>query len=128
MKLTRYNAIRVLLGLVSIVTFFHLLLLIKLIPYTIAWGGRLQSDEQMYMFETASIAINLFLIFTLLMKGGYIKARLKEKIVNTVLWIFLILFVLNTIANLFAQTNFEKLFALLTLTFAMLLWMILRKK
>jgi hypothetical protein len=62
------------------------------------------------------------------MKGRYIKARLKERTVDMILWIFLLLFVLNTVANLFAETNFEKLFGLLTLTFALLLWAVLRSK
>jgi hypothetical protein len=100
--------------------------MVKVIPYAIAWGGRLQNDEQMYLFETVSIIVNLFLIFILLMKGRYIRLQLKEKLLNLVLWIFSILFLLNTVGNLFAQTNFEKMFAVLTLTLAILILKILR--
>jgi len=100
--------------------------MIKIIPYAIAWGGRLQNDEQMYIFETGSIIINLFLISILLMKGRYIPLQFKDKALNILLWIFFILFILNTLGNLFAQTNFEKLFAILTLTLASLIWVILR--
>ena len=128
MKLPHQFAIKTMLGLLSMVILFHLLILIKLIPYNIAWGGRLQTDEQMYMFETISTLINLFLCFILLMKGSFINYYLKEKTLNIVLWIFLLLFVLNTVGNLFAQTNFEKLFALLTLVLAFLIWRVLRSK
>ena len=100
--------------------------MLKVIPYAIAWGGRLQNDEQMYLFETVSIIVNLFLIFILLMKGRYIRLQLKEKLLNLVLWIFSILFLLNTVGNLFAQTNFEKMFAVLTLTLSILILKILR--
>jgi len=128
MNLSAQNAIKIMMGLLLMVIFFHVLIMIQVIPYEIAWGGRLQNTEQMYMFEALSILLNLFLLFILLMKGRYIKFWLREKTLNIVLVIFLILFILNTVGNLFAQTNFEKLFALLTLIFAFLLWMVLRSK
>ena len=127
MKLHAQNATRIMLGLLSMVILFHLLVIMKVIPYTIAWGGRLQTDEQMYMFETTSILINLFLGFILLMKGRYINYQFKNKTLNIVLWIFLGLFILNTIGNIFAQSTFEKMFALLTLLLAFLVWVILRR-
>jgi hypothetical protein len=126
MKIRPHNAIKILLGILSIVIFLHLSILLKIIPYSIAWGGRLQNDEQMYMFETFSIIINLLLVSALLMKGRYIRLHFKEKTLNLVLWIFFILFILNTVGNLFAKTNFEKVFAILTLTLAFLIWKILR--
>lgn len=126
MKIGTQNAIKIMLGLLTIVISLHLLIMIKIIPYKVAWGGRLQNDEQMYVFETISIIINLLLIFILLMKGRYIQFYIKEKIQNIMLWIFLILFILNTVGNLFAQTNIEKLFAILTLVFAFLIWGVLR--
>ncbi len=126
MKIPPHRAIQILLAILSIVIFLHIFIMLKIIPYSVAWGGRLQNDEQMYMFETVSIAINLFLVFILLMKGRYIRLQFKERILNLVLWIFFILFIINTIGNLFAQTNIEKLFAILTLTLAILIWKILR--
>ncbi|MBV2165452.1 MAG: hypothetical protein KUL76_02825, partial [Kaistella sp.] len=58
-----------------------------------------------------------------------LKAKnVKRKYVDIILWIFFIIFTLNTIGNLFAQTNFEKYFSILTLIFALLLWKILREK
>ena len=122
------NAIKILLRILSMVIFLHLLVMLKIISYKIAWGGRLQNDEQMYMFETLSIIINLLLGLILLMKGRYIQYQFKEKTLNILLWIFLMLFILNTVGNLFSETNFEKLFSLLTLVFASLIWVILRPK
>lgn len=126
MKISAQNAIKIMLGLLLMVIFFHLLIMIQVIPYEIAWGGRLRNIEQMYMFEAVSILLNLFLLFILLMKGRYTKYQLRENTLRIVLWLFLILFILNTVGNLFAQTNFEKLFALLTLIFAFLIWTVLR--
>lgn len=121
------TAIQILLGLLSMVIVFHLCIVVKLIPYNIAWGGRIGNDTEMYVFETISILINLFLGFILLMKGNYIAFQFSKKTLNRVLWIFFAIFVLNTVGNIFAKTNFEKFFAVLTLLFAVLIWKILQK-
>ena len=115
------------LGLLLTVTLFHFCIIAKIIPYNIAWGGRLQSDTEMYLFETVSILINLFLAGVLLMKGNYIKFQLREKSINMVLWTYLVIFILNTVGNVFAKTSFEKFFAVVTLLFAFLIWNILWK-
>jgi len=62
------------------------------------------------------------------MKGDYLKLRFKNKTINIILWIFTVLFLLNTIGNVFAKTNFEKSFAVLTFLFAILIWTILKSK
>ena len=121
-------SIHILLGLIIAVILFHLSIIVKIIPYSIAWGGRLQNDSQMYVFEVISIIINLFLGLVLLMKGNDIKYQFKKKTIDIILYIFLALFVLNTIGNLFAKTNFEKLFSILTFAFAIFIWIILKAK
>ena len=121
-------SINVLVALLIAVITFHLLVISKIIPYSIAWGGRIKNDEEMYVFEAISILINLFMVFVLLMKGGYIRSRFKEKNINIILWIFFIIFVLNTVGNLLARTTIEKSFALLTFAFAFLIWRILKTK
>ncbi|MEG0851382.1 MAG: hypothetical protein RSF34_11125 [Flavobacterium sp.] len=126
--MTNKIAIKIMLGLLSVVIIFHLCILAKIIPYEIARGGKLQSTEEMYVLEITSIIINLFLGFILLIKGGYIKFFLKQKILNFILWIFLILFILNTIGNIIAKSKLEKSFALLTLALAFLLGTILNTK
>lgn len=121
-------AIKILLGTVIAVSIFHLCILLKFIPYEITWGGRLTNDTEMYVFETFSIGLNLILGLALLIKGNYIKQFQPIKVVNVILWIFLVLFALNTVGNLFAKTNFEKGFTIVTLGFSLLLWVILRSK
>lgn len=122
------TAIKIILGLFGAVLIFHFCILLKFIPYEITWGGRLNSDEEMYAFETVSILVNLLLVLLLLIKGGYLKAFIPLKLVNIFLWGFFVLFILNTIGNLFAKTTFEKFFAGLTLAAVILLWIVLKKK
>ena len=121
-------AIKIMLWLIITVTIFHLFIIIKVIPYEITWGGRLQNDSEMYVFETISLAINLFLGLILLIKGNYIKQVIPLRVVDLILWVFFILFGLNTIGNIFAETNFEKLFSILTIASSILIWIILRSK
>ncbi|MFN3445440.1 MAG: hypothetical protein ACK44D_06850, partial [Bacteroidia bacterium] len=92
------------------------------------WGGRLQSDQDMYAFETVSILVNLFFALVLCIKANYLKLNLPNKLINVILWCFLILFLLNTIGNIIAVTAFEKSFALVTLALTYLLWVILKPR
>ena len=119
--------IKILLWLIAAVTLFHLAILIKIIPYEITWRGKLKNDAEMYLFESISILINLFLGYVLLIKGEYVSKLILSKAVNIILWVFLFIFGLNTIGNIFAETLFEKSFSLLTLIFTYLIWTILKK-
>lgn len=116
--------INLLIGLLYLVVIFHILILLQIIPYNIAWGGRLKTVQEMYVFESLSIALNLFLLWIVWLRAK----NLKPKLVSIILWIFFGIFSLNTIGNLFAQTAFEKYFSILTLIFALLILKILIKK
>src|SRR5690606_17241896 len=107
-------AIKIFLGVLSLVLLFHFLILFKVIPYEITWGGRLRNDTEMYIFETASIAINIFIIWVLLMKAAWVRYRFHEKVISFLLRFFLFLFTLNTIGNLFAATSLERMFSGIT--------------
>jgi hypothetical protein len=122
------NAIKIFIGLLFAVILFHLCIITKIVPYDITWGGRLTNDTEMYVFETISILINMFLSWVLLMKGNFVKYKFPNQVVNIILWIFFAIFILNTIGNVFAKTFFEKFFAILTGLFAMLIWNIIKKK
>lgn len=118
--------IHFMLTVLALICAFHVLIIIKVLPYDITWGGRLQSDREMYIFEAVSLSINGLLIWVLLMKGNYVRQVLPTKVLHAILWFFFGLFLLNTLGNLVAETLFEKFFALVTLLFSFLLWKIIR--
>ncbi|MDP1746994.1 MAG: hypothetical protein Q8L90_15575 [Bacteroidota bacterium] len=129
LEITKGQALKMMLGLLTLVIIFHLAIITKLIPYTIVWAGKLKTDNEMYAFEAISIAINIFLVVLLLLKGKYIKHGISDKVLNIILWLFVALFALNTLGNLMAETLFEKLvFTPLTLVSAILLWIIVKKE
>lgn len=126
MKSNLPNPLWLMLFLIGAVIIFHLFILLGFIPYEITWGGRLKNDTEMYIFETFSIVLNLFLGWVILMKSKYLNFRFKARIINGILWFFLILFLVNTIGNLFAETGIEKAFSILTLIFAFLIWLVIK--
>lgn len=119
-------AIKILLGMQAAIVIFHFCILLKIVPYSITWGGRLQNDSEMYVFEFISIGIILLLSITLLIRGNYLQQYISHKFTSIILWIFMVLFALNTIGNILAISTFEKFFAIVTLFSCVLLWFILK--
>lgn len=115
---------KILIGISLLAFVFHLMIMLKIIPYAVTWGGRLKTDEEMYTFESISVLINLFFIYIVLQKGAFVKAIFSVKALNLTLWIFFALFSLNTIGNIVAKTLFEKIFTFITLLNAILIWKI----
>lgn len=115
--------------MLSLVLLFHLMVLTGIIPYNIVWGGRLQSKEQMLVFEVVSILLNAILLRAVLSKAGYIKRLFSVKWLNIILGFFAVLFLLNTVGNLFAEQTLETLlFTPVTFIFSLLCFRILREK
>ena len=119
-------AIKLMLWLIGVIILLHSAILMKIIPYNITWGGRIENNIEMYVFEIMSILINLFLVVLLLLKGRYLSFFIPMKVVNILLWVFLFLFGINTLGNIFAETTFEKSLSLLTLIFTYLVWVTLK--
>ncbi|MBL7876797.1 MAG: hypothetical protein JNL53_14110 [Cyclobacteriaceae bacterium] len=129
MRISKELALKLLIGLFITVVIFHLLIVFQIIPYTIVWAGKLKTIDEMYAFEAASISINVFLGAVLVLKGNYITHRIPERVLNTILWVFMVLFALNTIGNLMAESLFEKVvFTPLTLLSSVLIWIVVRRE
>lgn len=112
-----YNhSIKIILGLLFSVILFHICIISKIIPYNIAWGGRLTNDNEMYVFETISIIINVFLSWILLMKGDFVKFKFSENAVKIILWTFFGLFI-RTIYSVIGDSFIYICFGLLTIIF-----------
>jgi hypothetical protein len=122
-KITFAVAYKLILWILSLVILFHLLVLVQIIPYTIVWGGNIHSYEQMLVFESLSILINLLIIFLVYTKVKNVHLQRKSKLVNAFLWFFAALFFLNTLGNLTAQSSIELIIATpITLLLAVLSW------
>lgn len=108
---------------------FHVLVLAKIIPYKIVWGGRLKTDADMYKFEFVSLVLNLFFVCVISIKAGVIKVDFPENIMNYIIWGMVALFSLNTIGNLLSKNSLEKkIFTPITILLTILLVILLLAK
>ena len=102
---------------------YHLIIITELIPYNEVWGGRLETREQMFQFETVSIVITTFILIVVLVKGEYLKLKIPPKFMTLLFWIFAILFTFNTLGNIFSESIWEAIiFTPVTLISSILFW------
>lgn len=104
------------IALLTAVLVFHMLVLTGAIPYAIVWAGKISTAAEMRKLEVISILVNALAILILLLKAGYIQNKIPAKILNAIILLFAVLFSLNTIGNLFAESEFE-LYVFTPLTF-----------
>lgn len=101
------SAANIIIVISLLVTVFHMLVLFRIIPYGIVWGGRLTSVADMRSFELVSILVNFVLICTVAIRAGYLRWAVSTRTISVVLWAFACLFCLNTIGNLLAKATIE---------------------
>jgi len=100
-------AVNTILIVTGLVTVFHLCVMVGVVPYNIVWGGRLTNQREMLVFELSSIIVNMVLALTVAIKAKKVRAKVPGRLVNMVLWVFVILFALNSAGNLAAKATLE---------------------
>ena len=114
-------AANIILALLSLVVVFHLLVVIGVVPYSIVWGGRLTSHEEMLRMETVSILVNLAMIGLVCVYVGYLRIRIPAVVLKFLLWLMVLLFAFNTVGNLMSTSRLEQiLFTPITLLLSLL--------
>ena len=93
----------------SLVIIFHLLVIVGIIPFSIVWGGRIQSQTQMITFEIISILINVIMLAVVAIHSRYLNIKINSKIITASLWVMVGIFLLNTLGNLFSENEWEKI-------------------
>jgi hypothetical protein len=109
------------LGLLSL---FHLAIIAGILffdfaPVEFLWGGRLETAEELLNFEIGSLLINLVALFFTAIRAGYLKIPVLQKAAVVVMWFLFVLFFLNTIGNILAESGFEKFFTIITVILAL---------
>jgi hypothetical protein len=109
-----------LLLLLSVLVVFHGLILLRIIPFEMIWGGRLKDASEMVSFESISILVNLLMLSIVAIKGNLLKINIHPGILKVALWAMFGLFLLNTIGNFLSINWFEKaVFAPITLVLSL---------
>ena len=90
-----------------VIIIFHGCALIGIIPMDMIWGGRLKTKEELIVFESISLTLNLIMLMVVKLKSGNWKLSIHKGVIQTALWIMVILFALNTLGNLVALNSLE---------------------
>ncbi|MBK8845629.1 MAG: hypothetical protein IPO27_03325 [Bacteroidetes bacterium] len=120
-----FNSMKEALFLTMVLNFltlvFQVLVLMRVIPFHIVWGGRLTSASQMYRMVSVSILVNVFIAVVCTGKAGWLALPVAERGYTILFVCFAWMFALNTIDNLFSKNKWEKIiFTPITLLLAAL--------
>ena len=112
-------ATQICLVLFVLLILFHFSIIIGIVifdfvPVDFLWGGRMETKEQLLVFEIISLLIMALCFFIILIKSEKFKLPGLMRAAEIAVWFLFILFFLNTIGNIFAKTTFERFFAILT--------------
>lgn len=101
------NAVNATVIILLLVTLFNLSVLLGLVPYTIVWGGRIENQEQMMVFELISILINLFCLVVVLIKARRFLPHLG-KTADIIAWLLPVMYFFGILGNAAAKSATEK--------------------
>jgi hypothetical protein len=131
MKETVFESIIVksLFSILALVILFHLFVLLRIVPYEIVWGGRINTTSELLFFESASLLLNGLMLVVVAVKAGWLKLRIPPVVIQIALWAMCGLFLLNTLGNLLSTNAFEKtVFTPLTLVLSLLCFILATRK
>ncbi len=106
--ITEKFAIGGLITLLTMLVVVHVLILLRVIPYEMVWGGRLQDVSEMRRFEAVSIVVTLLMLVVVAVRGRFLNIKINPMILHAALWAMFGLFLLNTLGNLLSNHFFEK--------------------
>jgi len=122
------TAIAITTAILAAIIIFHLLIATGIVSYEIVWGGRIENPDQMIVMETISILVNLLMLVIIGLRARFLEWKVSKKVIRIGLWVMVIIFSLNTIGNLLAETMLEKaIFTPLTILLALMSYRLTKK-
>jgi hypothetical protein len=99
-----------LLGSLGLLAVFHILVLLRVLPADIVWGGAIQnSTTSLFPLEMISLLVTLLFAVVIAAKAGYIKASRFQAVVNIGVWVVFAILLLSMVANFASGVAFENL-------------------
>lgn len=99
----------ILLVSLAVLEVFHVLVLLKIVPFGIVWGGQIKDVYSLVVFEAFAIILTSFFIIIVAIKLDYIKIKRLKRVASIGVWVMLVYFILNVIGNLTSEVTFERL-------------------
>jgi hypothetical protein len=113
-------ASNLLLGSLGLLALFDILVLLKVIPAGIVWGGAIQdSAASLVALELIALMVTLLFAVVVAVKANYINVSRFKKAASIGVWLIFAYLLLNTVGNLASGIAFENLiFAPITVLLA----------
>lgn len=97
-----------LLILLSLLAVFHVLVILGQFPYGQTWGGSIEDQSQVIVYEGFSIVSTLIFMFIVAIKLNYLKIKKLKKAANIGIWVMGVFFALSFIGNLTSNGELER--------------------
>lgn len=112
----------VLLIALALLAILHVLILFKVVPSGIVWGGQIGgSPGNLVVLETIALLVTLLFALIVAVKAGFVRTTRLKRAAGPGMWLVFAYFALNTIGNLASGVSTERLlFAPITILLALL--------
>lgn len=105
-----------LIGCLLVLLIIHSLVLARLLPFTIVWGGSLQSAQEMYPKQSLALGMTVLFLWVALESTLSWPGWLPAEAIPWLLWLMVGLFSLSTLGNILSKSPIEKyLFSFLSI-------------
>ena len=93
---------------------FHIFIIVGIVYFNLnltnyLWGGQIKTNPELIQFEMISILVQSLCTIIVFFRIRIEKFSKYKKILNLFIWILFLIFLLNTIGNLFANSFYEKI-------------------
>lgn len=93
-----------------IIIIIQALIILRMLPYNIIGGGRLENYNLAFNIAKASIIFLVVEIIFIIIVLKYNKNKKRNVLIKIGLWILFFLLLINLIGNILSKTLFEKIF------------------
>jgi hypothetical protein len=97
-----------LLAILSLLALFHVMVILGLFPYDQTWGGTIEDESQVIIYEGFAVVSTLLFMLIVGVKLNYIKTKKLKKAADIGIWVMAIFFTLSLIGNLTAKGEMER--------------------
>jgi len=100
---------KILMGLLVLLMVMHVLILARVIPYDVVWGGNIKDESQLNVFETSALVITAVFLVVVAIKLDYIEVPKLKRAADLGMWVVFAYFGMNIIGNVTSEVSWEKL-------------------
>lgn len=87
---------------------FHLLVIFKILPSDLVWGGNLAESPNLYLYETIALIITLLMVVVTVIQAELVNINKLKKTAGIMIWIMTVYFLVSVFTNLTSKTFMEK--------------------